>query len=97
MKIGNEIVHVTEVDWEKRNWKRILTPEEEREIAEKMLRLNGGPDCDPEIERLLVAPSSTKKKPTFRVKRPSSGKLKGASSLQNEREKAEKGLRLNGI
>jgi hypothetical protein len=29
---------------QKRNWKRILTPEEEREIAAKMLRLNGGPD-----------------------------------------------------
>jgi hypothetical protein len=35
MKIGNETVHVTEIDWEKRNWRRILTPEEEREIAEK--------------------------------------------------------------
>jgi hypothetical protein len=42
-------VHVTEIDWEKRNWKRILTPEEEREIAAKMLRLNGGPDYNPEI------------------------------------------------
>jgi hypothetical protein len=67
MKIGNETVHVTEIDWEKRNWKRILTPEEEREIAAKMLRLNGGPDYDPAIERLLAA-SSTKKKPTTMIK-----------------------------
>jgi hypothetical protein len=37
--IGNETIHVTEIDWEKRNWIRILTPEEEREIAAKMLRL----------------------------------------------------------
>jgi hypothetical protein len=45
MKIGNEKVHVTEIDWDKRNWRRILTPDEEREIATKMLRLNGGPDA----------------------------------------------------
>jgi hypothetical protein len=37
-------------NWEKRYWKRILTPEEEREIATKMLRLNGGPDYDPAME-----------------------------------------------
>jgi hypothetical protein len=55
MKIGNETVHVTEIDWEKRNWKRILTPEEEREISAKMLRLNSGPDYDPAIERLLTS------------------------------------------
>jgi hypothetical protein len=78
-------VHVTEIDWEKRNWKRILTPEEEREIAAKMLRLNGGPDYDPAREKLLAA-SSMKKKPTFRINRFASGKLKGASSLQKERE-----------
>jgi hypothetical protein len=41
-------LNVVTIDWEKRNWRKILTPEEEREIAEKMLRLNGGPD----IERL---------------------------------------------
>jgi hypothetical protein len=93
MKIGNETVHLTEIDWEKRNWIRILTPEEEGEIAAKMLRLNGGPDYNPEIERLLAA-SSTKKKPTFRVKRPG---LKGASTISKEREKAEKALRLNGV
>jgi hypothetical protein len=98
MKIGNDTVHVTEIDWEKRNWRRILTPEEEREIAAKMLRLNGGPDYDPAIERLLAAASSTKKKPTFKVKRLGSGnQLKSASYLQKEREKAEKALRLNGI
>jgi hypothetical protein len=95
MKIGNETVHVTEIDWEKRNWKRILTPEEEKEIAAKMLRLNGGrPDYNPEIERLLAASSAKKKKPTFRVKLP---RLKGVSSISMEREKAEKALRLNGI
>jgi hypothetical protein len=95
MKIGNETVHVTEIDWEKRNWKRILTPEEEKEIAAKMLRLNGGPDYNPDIERLLAA-SSSKKKPTFKVKRFGSDRLKGATSTSKEREKAEKALRLNG-
>jgi hypothetical protein len=59
MKIGNETVHVTEIDWEKRNWKRILTPEEERERAAKLLRLNGAPDYDPRF--------SVKTKPTFRI------------------------------
>jgi hypothetical protein len=95
MKIGNDTVHVTNIDWEKRNWKRILTPKEEREIAAKMLRLNGGPDYDPVAERLLAASSSTKKKPTFKIRRLGSGKLKGASSISKEREKAEKALRLN--
>jgi hypothetical protein len=37
-------LNVAIIDWEKRNRKRVLTPEEEREIAAKMLRLNGGPD-----------------------------------------------------
>jgi hypothetical protein len=87
------VLNVVTIDWEKRNWKRILTPEEEREIAEKMLRLNGGPDYNPDIERLLAA-STTKKKPTFRVNRPG---LKGASSISLERERAEKALRVNGI
>jgi hypothetical protein len=32
---------------------KILTPEEEREIAEKMLGLNGG--YDPDVGRLLAA------------------------------------------
>jgi hypothetical protein len=96
MKIGNETVHVTEIDWDKKDWKRILTPEEEREIVAKMLRLNGGPDYDPAVERLLAA-SSAKKKPTFKIKRLGWAKLKGASYLQKEREKAEKALRLNGI
>jgi hypothetical protein len=85
VKIGNETVHVTQIDWEKRNWKRILTPEEEREIAAKMLRLNGVPDFNPEMERSLAA-SSANKKPTFKIKRIGSGKLKGASYLQRERE-----------
>jgi hypothetical protein len=76
--------------WDKKDWKRILTPEEEREIAAKMLRLNGGPDYDPTMERLLAASSSTKKKPTFRITRQSShNQLKGASSILKEKEKAE--------
>jgi hypothetical protein len=70
-------------------------PEEQKERASKASRLNGGPGYNPAIERLLAA-SSTKKKPTFRIKRLGSGKLKAASSLQKEREKAEKALRLNG-
>jgi hypothetical protein len=35
--------------------------------------------------------------PTFRIKRLGSGKLKDASSISKEREKAEKALKLNGI
>jgi hypothetical protein len=27
------VLNVVTIDWEKRNWKRILTPEEEKEIA----------------------------------------------------------------
>jgi hypothetical protein len=89
-------LNVVTIDWEKRNWKRILTPEEAREIAAKMLRLNGGPDYYPEIDSLLAA-SSTKRKPTFKIRRFGSGsQLKGASSISKEREKAEKALRLNG-
>jgi hypothetical protein len=60
-----------------------------------MLRLNGGPDYDPAVERLLAG-SSSKKKPTFRIRQLGSSKLKGASSISKEREKAEKALRLNG-
>jgi hypothetical protein len=85
-------LNVVTIDWEKRNWKRILITEEEKEIAAKMLRLNGGPDYNPEVERLLAASSSLKRKPTFRIKRLG---LKGASSISMEREKAEKALRLN--
>jgi hypothetical protein len=73
---------------------KIYDPEEQRERAFKALRLNGGPDYNHEIERLLAA-SSTKKKPTFRVRRFGLGKLKSASYLQKEREKAEKALSLN--
>jgi hypothetical protein len=64
-----------------------------------MLRLNSGPDYDPATESLLAASSTTtKKKPTFRIRRlVGSGKLKGASSISKERERAEKALRLNGI
>jgi hypothetical protein len=35
--IDNRLVNVVEIDWEKRNWTRIYTPDEERERAEKML------------------------------------------------------------
>jgi hypothetical protein len=91
-------------DWEKRQWKRILTPEEmQRENAAKVLRLNGAPDYSPTTERLLAA-SSSKKKPTVRIKRVGS-KLQSGSiiggqlyqqKLNEERGKAEKVLRLNG-
>jgi hypothetical protein len=40
----------------------------------------------------LLATSSKTKKPTFKIKWLGSGKLKGASYLQKEREKAEKAL-----
>jgi hypothetical protein len=101
IEIDNRLVNVVEIDWEKRNWTRIYTPDEERERAEKMLRLNGAPDYDPDLSRLLAA-SSTKKQPTFKVKRPGLGKLQGGSIIQRQlleqdREKAEEGLRLNGI
>ena len=66
MKIGNEIVHGAEIDWEKRDWKRVYTPEEEMERVGKMLRLNGGPDYNPGTEKLLAA-SSLKRKPTIRI------------------------------
>jgi hypothetical protein len=46
------------------------------------------------MERLIAA-SLSKKKPTFKVRRLGSGKLKDASSISKEREKAEKALRLN--
>ena len=67
----------------------IYSPEEQRERASKTLRLNGGPDHNPDVERLLAA-SSVKKKPTVRITR-----LKVASSVQ-ERIKAEKASRLEG-
>jgi hypothetical protein len=55
MRIRNEIVEGVEIDWAKRDWKRIYTAEEEMERVGKMLRLNGGPDYDPITERLLAA------------------------------------------
>jgi hypothetical protein len=78
VNIDNQLVNIVEIDWEKLNWKRILTPEEERKRSEKLMRLIGGTSYDP---RLLMA-SSSKKKPIFRIKRQSSDKLKGASSLK---------------
>jgi Ca2+-binding EF-hand superfamily protein len=92
VKIGDTSVHGVEIDWEKRDWKRIYTSEEETERVGKMLRLNGGPDYDPMTARLLAA-SSDKRKPTVRIKRIGT-KLQGASSFQEEREKAEKAFRL---
>jgi hypothetical protein len=79
---------------------RIYNYEEQRERADKAIKLNGGTDYDYE-PRLLAASS---RKPTIRIKPLSfSGpgiKLKGASiqnQLQKEKEKAEKGLKLNGL
>jgi hypothetical protein len=36
VKIGDTLVHGIVIDWEKRDWKRIYTPEEEMERAGKM-------------------------------------------------------------
>jgi hypothetical protein len=56
---------------------RIPSPEEERERASKVLRLNGGTEYGP---KLLSA--SAKPKPTVRIKRGlSSSKLKGGSII----------------
>jgi hypothetical protein len=66
-----------------------------------MVRLSGAPDYSPSMSRLLAA-SSSKKKPTFKIKRFGS-KPQGASGsviqgqiyqwkLKEEREKAEKGF-----
>jgi hypothetical protein len=54
---------------------RIVSPEEERERASKVLRLNGGTDYRP---RLLAA--STKPKPTVRIKRFDLGSKSNSSS-----------------
>lgn len=79
---------------------KLYCSEEQRERANKALKLNGGTDYEP---RLLAASS---KKPTIRIKRlsfsghnPNSIKLKAASiqnqlklrqlQLQEEKEKAE--------
>jgi hypothetical protein len=62
---------------------KIYSSEEQRERADKALKLNGGTDYD---HRLLAASS---KKPTIRIMRLSfTGqgiKLKGASSILKER------------
>jgi hypothetical protein len=84
VEIDNRLVNVVEIDWEKRNWTRIYTPDEERERAEKMRGLNGGPYYNPATERLLAA-SSKKRKTTFRIKHFSS-RLQGASSITKERK-----------
>jgi hypothetical protein len=47
------------------------------------------------LGRLLATSSTKKKKLTVIIKRLGSGKPNGAYSIQNEREKAEKALRLN--
>lgn len=79
-------------DYDKRNWKRILTPEEYKlENAAKALRLNGAPDIDPPTEKLLAA-SSIKKKPTFRIKRLGS-KLQSGSLVQELIHKWERKCR----
>jgi hypothetical protein len=92
--------------------KRIPTPEEyELEKAYKALRLNAGSVYFTPPTKLVAASystsSSAQQKPTVRIKRLypelaiGSGnkkiiKLKGASSIRKEIEKAEKVLRLNG-
>lgn len=76
---------------------RIYCAEEERQRADKALRLNGITSDNNPIVKL------SKTKPTLNIKRLGAGpgiKLKGASSLQRqldekERIKAEKALRLN--
>lgn len=81
------------------NLKRIPTPEEyELEKAYEALRLNGVPMYVPKV----LSASSIKKKPAFRIKRMGSGKLQSGSTiwrqiLEQERENAEKALRLNGV
>jgi hypothetical protein len=68
-----------------------------RKRSAKALRLNGSSDYVPMTAKLLAS-SSVKKKPTFKIRR---GKLQSGSTLQRqlfeqERMKAEKALRLNG-
>jgi hypothetical protein len=67
---------------------KIYCPEEQRERANKTLRLNGGTDYDP---RLLAA-STIKKKPTVRIKLSNIQR----QLLEQSKSKAEKALRLNG-
>jgi hypothetical protein len=55
-----------------------------------MLRLNGGPDYNPEIERLLAAASSTMKKPTFKINLIGSDRLRGASYISKKERKRKK-------
>ena len=59
-----------------------MTPEEgQMENAEKVLRLNDAPDYSPTTERLL-ATSSSKRKPTIRIKRFGS-KLQSGSIMED--------------
>ncbi len=81
-----------------------MTRERERERALKALKLNGDISYDYDYDTRLLSASSKRSKPTIRIKRLSfngsnSIKLKGASSIREEREKekAEKALRSNGI
>jgi hypothetical protein len=81
--------------------RKIYSPEEEQERAEKALRLNGvgvdifipiDSDSDYNPKLLAASPSlTTPIKPTLRVKR-----LDFRPTEEREKEKAEKALRLNG-
>jgi hypothetical protein len=81
-------VNVVHIDWEKRDWKRIYTPEEQRDTASKVLRLNGIPDYD---YKLLAA--STKTKPTIKVKRLVSASGSGSGKLKGNCPKTSTSLR----
>jgi hypothetical protein len=82
----NTPLNVVTIDWDKRNWKRVPTPYEEREIATKMLRLNGGPDYSPATESLSAAHKAIRFKQT-----------EGCFFCSDGRENAEKALRLNAV
>ena len=109
MNIRSEIVNGVEIDWDKRDWKRIYTPEEEIERASKALRLNGGPVYP--LKLVAASSSVQKQKPTVRIKRlypPRNQdlKIKSASTImkemdrekerQEERARTEKILKLIG-
>lgn len=63
---------------------KIFCPEEQRERANKALKLNGGTDYDP----MLLVASSTKKKPTVRIKLSNIQR----QLVEQQKKKAEKAL-----
>jgi hypothetical protein len=69
------ILKISRYDYDKRNWKQIFSTEEEREMAQKALQLNG------------VSVSSPTK-PTIRIKRIDfDGRLRDDSTLQIQLKK----------